>query len=153
MEKGASPQKDLIAGVPFGDGTGGLWAIAQPGSTCGKQHLDLHEPGYSDLWHPTALAPFGNCVSKLYIMAVDRDEDAPSRSQSESSDDSDSLDSDDMRTTITGKVNDDKVKKAANKDPNRIKRKKARRACENCQRAHLTCSKSILPLATHVPPF
>lgn len=81
-------------------------------------------------------------------MALDRDEDAPSRSQSESSDDSDSQDSDDMPTPTTEskgnvparKANDDKVKKAANKDPNRIKRKKARRACENCQRAHLTCS-------------
>ena len=81
-------------------------------------------------------------------MALDRDEDAPSRSQSESSDDSDSQDSDDMRTPTTDpkgnvparKATEDKVKKAANKDPNRIKRKKARRACENCQRAHLTCS-------------
>ena len=90
-------------------------------------------------------------------MALDRDEDAPSRSQSESSDDSDSQDSDDMRTPTTDskgtlparKGNDDKVKKAANKDPNRIKRKKARRACENCQRAHLTCSKCLLTLDTH----
>ncbi|KAF6228173.1 hypothetical protein HO133_007903 [Letharia lupina] len=81
-------------------------------------------------------------------MALDRDENASSRSQSESSDDSDSQDSDDMRTPTTDskgdlsarKPNDDKVKKAANKDPNRVKRKKARRACENCQRAHLTCS-------------
>ena len=90
-------------------------------------------------------------------MAVDRDEDAPSRSQSESSDDSDSQeDSDDMRIPTTDpkgnlparKVNEDKVKKAANKDPNRIKRKKARRACENCQRAHLTCSKSPAILIT-----
>ena len=91
-------------------------------------------------------------------MALDRDENAPSRSQSESSDDSDSQDSDDMPTPTTDskgnvpgrKVNDDKVKKAANKDPNRIKRKKARRACENCQRAHLTCSKSLLPFAIMV---
>ena len=85
-------------------------------------------------------------------MALDRDEDVPSRSQSESSDDSDSQDSEDMPTPTTDskgnvparKMNDDKVKKAANKDPNRIKRKKARRACENCQRAHLTCS-MLLP--------
>ena len=89
-------------------------------------------------------------------MALDRDEDAPSRSQSESSDDSDSQDSDDMPTPTTDskgnvparKANDDKVKKAANKDPNRIKRKKARRACENCQRAHLTCSKYLVTLAS-----
>ncbi len=89
-------------------------------------------------------------------MAMDRDEDAPSRSQSESSDDSDSQDSDDMPTPSAEskgnvparKANDDKVKKAASKDPNRIKRKKARRACENCQRAHLTCSKSPIPLTT-----
>lgn len=91
-------------------------------------------------------------------MALDRDDDAPSRSQSESSDDSDSQDSDDMRIPTadskgnvpTSKVNDDKVKKAANKDPNRIKRKKARRACENCQRAHLTCSESLENLSTMV---
>ncbi len=43
------------------------------------------------------------------------------------------------------KAADGKVKKPANKDPNRVKRKKARRACENCQRAHLTCSKSCPP--------
>lgn len=41
------------------------------------------------------------------------------------------------------KTADGKVKKPPNKDPNRVKRKKARRACENCQRAHLTCSKSV----------
>ena len=81
-------------------------------------------------------------------MAMDRDEDPPSRSQSESSDDSDSQDSDDLRASLVNtkdnmparKAGDDKAKKAANKDPNRVKRKKARRACENCQRAHLTCS-------------
>ena len=90
-------------------------------------------------------------------MAMDRGDDAPSRSQSESSDDSDSQDSDDMGIPTTDpkgnvparKVNEDKVKKAANKDPNRIKRKKARRACENCQRAHLTCSKFL----THLVPI
>ena len=93
-------------------------------------------------------------------MALDRHDHVPSRSQSESSsDDSDSQeDSDDMRTPTTDskgnlparKANDDKLRKAANKDPNRIKRKKARRACENCQRAHLTCSKSSLHLAAMV---
>ncbi|KAL6714511.1 Transcriptional regulator of nonfermentable carbon utilization [Lecanora helva] len=70
-------------------------------------------------------------------------DDAPSRSHSESSDDSDSQDSDEMRgKEVAGprKTADGKVKKPANKDPNRVKRKKARRACENCQRAHLTCS-------------
>ena len=86
----------------------------------------------------------------LYItMATDQDEGISSRSHSESSSDSDSQDSDDMsrmaglkdavgsnRKTATGKI-----KKPADKDPNRVKRKKARRACENCQRAHLTCSK------------
>ena len=92
-------------------------------------------------------------------MAMDRDEDAPSRSQSESSDDSDSQDSDDMPALSVDskgnvpprKASEDKVKKAANKDPNRIKRKKARRACENCQRAHLTCSKSHLPSTPQAP--
>jgi hypothetical protein len=29
------------------------------------------------------------------------------------------------------------------KDPNRPRRKKARRACFACQRAHLTCGESI----------
>ena len=78
------------------------------------------------------------------MASLDHGDDAPSRSHSESSDDSDSQDSDDMRgkeTVGSRKSPDAKVKKPANKDPNRVKRKKARRACENCQRAHLTCSK------------
>ena len=75
--------------------------------------------------------------------SLNQDEDVHSRSHTESSDDSDSQDSDDMRKEGPGprKAADGKVKKPANKDPNRVKRKKARRACENCQRAHLTCSK------------
>ncbi|KAK0515246.1 hypothetical protein JMJ35_002625 [Cladonia borealis] len=75
-------------------------------------------------------------------MASQADEDVPSRSHSESSDDSDSQDSEDMRKDTSGprKSSDGKAKKPVNKDPNRVKRKKARRACENCQRAHLTCS-------------
>ncbi len=82
-------------------------------------------------------------------MASSQDDDAPSRSHTESSDDSESQDSDDIRTKDMSpgarKLQDGgKVKKPANKDPNRVKRKKARRACENCQRAHLTCSKSLL---------
>lgn len=78
------------------------------------------------------------------MASLDQDEDVHSRSHSESSDDSDSQDPDDMRKEAAGprKTADGKVKKPANKDPNRVKRKKARRACENCQRAHLTCSKS-----------
>lgn len=32
------------------------------------------------------------------------------------------------------------------KDPSRPRRKKARRACFACQRAHLTCGKSLSPL-------
>ena len=77
------------------------------------------------------------------MASLHHDEDVPSRSHSESSDDSDSQDSDDMRPKEGAgprKTADGKVKKPANKDPNRVKRKKARRACENCQRAHLTCS-------------
>ena len=79
-------------------------------------------------------------------MASHADEDVLSRSHSESSDDSDSQDSDNMRKDTPGprKSSDGKAKKPVNKDPNRVKRKKARRACENCQRAHLTCSKSLL---------
>lgn len=79
------------------------------------------------------------------MASLDQDELAHERSHSESSDDSDSQDSDDMRSKDGAgprKTADGKVKKPANKDPNRVKRKKARRACENCQRAHLTCSKS-----------
>ena len=34
--------------------------------------------------------------------------------------------------------------KANAKDPNRPKRKKAKRACFACQRAHLTCGKLVL---------
>ena len=78
---------------------------------------------------------------------LEQHNDGPSRSHSESSDDSDSQDSDDMRgkeATDPRKATDGKVKKPTNKDPNRVKRKKARRACENCQRAHLTCSKPPL---------
>ena len=79
------------------------------------------------------------------MTSLDQDEDVVrSRSHSESSDDSDSQDSDDMRVKEgvgPRKSAEGKVKKPANKDPNRVKRKKARRACENCQRAHLTCSK------------
>jgi len=86
-------------------------------------------------------------------MASNQDDDAPSRSHTESSDDSDSQDSDDMRTKDLSpgarKLHDGKVKKPANKDPNRVKRKKARRACENCQRAHLTCSRSFSIAALH----
>ncbi len=80
------------------------------------------------------------------MASQDQDEDVPSRSHSESSDDSDSQDSDEMRdkSAVPRKTADGKVKKPPNKDPNRVKRKKARRACENCQRAHLTCSKSII---------
>lgn len=80
------------------------------------------------------------------MASQDQDEDIPSRSHSESSDDLDSQDSDEMRDKEAGprKTADGKVKKPPSKDPNRVKRKKARRACENCQRAHLTCSKSII---------
>ncbi len=35
--------------------------------------------------------------------------------------------------------------KIAAKDPNRPRRKKARRACFACQRAHLTCGELSLP--------
>ena len=77
----------------------------------------------------------------------EQDDGVLSRSHTDSSDDSDSQDSDDMRGKEGAgprKTADGKVKKPVNKDPNRVKRKKARRACENCQRAHLTCSKHPL---------
>ncbi|MCJ1450049.1 Transcriptional regulator of nonfermentable carbon utilization [Mycoblastus sanguinarius] len=80
-------------------------------------------------------------------MATERDEDDSSRSHSDSSSDSESQNSDDMSRVgnskdtvgIQRKTSTGKIKKPAEKDPNRVKRKKARRACENCQRAHLTC--------------
>ncbi len=41
------------------------------------------------------------------------------------------------------------TKKSSSKDPSRPKRKKARRACHACQRAHLTCGAFISSSPSH----
>lgn len=43
-------------------------------------------------------------------------------------------------------TNGEPKKKYDPKDPLRPRRKKARRACYACQRAHLTCGKSVFPV-------
>ena len=49
---------------------------------------------------------------------------------------------DQSSTENNGNGNGKAKAKANAKDPNRPRRKKARRACFACQRAHLTCGKS-----------
>lgn len=39
---------------------------------------------------------------------------------------------------------------SSNKDPNRPRRKKARRACFACQRAHLTCGMCEVDMTCHI---
>lgn len=77
-------------------------------------------------------------------MAEDGNEDGSSREQSESSDDSDTQDSDNMprldaRTPGAARTPSNKLSKKP-VDPDRKKRGKAKRACRPCQIAHLTCS-------------
>ena len=77
-------------------------------------------------------------------MASDREEDESSRSQSDSSaDDSDTQDSDTMpRAGEAAGLRRKSIGASGKKaDPNREKRKKAKRACRPCQVAHLTCGK------------
>jgi len=52
-------------------------------------------------------------------------------------------DSEDKSPTKSQDDSEARAKKAAAKDPDRPRRKKARRACQACQRAHLTCGKSV----------
>ena len=84
-----------------------------------------------------------------YIMTSDTDNDGASRSPSPAED---SADQDDGHMAehpeLTGrpagqsKSSNGQSKSASNaKDPLRPRRKKARRACFACQRAHLTCGK------------
>ncbi|KAI9724204.1 MAG: Transcriptional regulator of nonfermentable carbon utilization [Chrysothrix sp. TS-e1954] len=51
---------------------------------------------------------------------------------------------------------DEDMASSKSKDPSRPKRKKARRACSPCQRAHLTCTSSnplVAPVTTHQATF
>ena len=85
-------------------------------------------------------------ASPAYKMPSDQEDNASSRPQSDSSaDDTDSPDSDIMPRLnepagVRRKSNGGSGKKASG-DPNREKRKKAKRACRPCQVAHLTCGK------------
>lgn len=59
----------------------------------------------------------------------------------------------DQSATSEGADTNGEVKKKYDpKDPLRPRRKKARRACYACQRAHLTCGKPIPPLPAHARP-
>ena len=90
-------------------------------------------------------------------MPSDHEDDASSKPQSDSSaDDSDSQDSDIMPranepTGVRRKSNGGSGKKASG-DPNREKRKKAKRACRPCQVAHLTCG-MFLPSIQSISPY
>lgn len=81
-------------------------------------------------------------------MASDQEEDLSSRPASDSSpDETDSQDSDIMARLsdaagVRRKSSNGQGKKASS-DPNREKRKKAKRACRPCQVAHLTCGKLL----------
>ena len=89
-------------------------------------------------------------------MASDTDNDAGSHSRSQSPEDSgdqdigDTTGNQDMEGKNGTQTGDGtQPKKTSNaKDPSRPRRKKARRACYACQRAHLTCGKwRVLPLS------
>src|SRR5690242_19470381 len=61
----------------------------------------------------------------------------------------------DVHIKSEGHDNGEAKKKYDPKDPLRPRRKKARRACYACQRAHLTCgmSASFLQVPSHTPPL
>lgn len=72
---------------------------------------------------------------------------------SENEEDSETLLKDeDERMADPMAVGYDDKKKYDPKDPLRPRRKKARRACFACQRAHLTCGASFLENKTPFPP-
>ena len=77
---------------------------------------------------------------------LDNDEESASQSPGDSVDQdmaNNELQQDRMDVSEeVGKVTE--IKKVNLKDPSRPRRKKARRACFACQRAHLTCGKSQL---------
>lgn len=58
-------------------------------------------------------------------------------------------DDDDRMAESTADGMDEAKKNYDLKDPSRPRRKKARRACYACQRAHLTCGKSLLLATSH----
>ena len=80
-------------------------------------------------------------------MTVESPEDEASRSPSV--DDSgkegneDAGESKTVKTEDQTVANEGKAKSFNAKDPTRPRRKKARRACYACQRAHLTCGESV----------
>ena len=93
-------------------------------------------------------------------MASDTENDGRSRSSSpdESADQEagEMIGSQDIKDENGEQAKDGSAQKktAANaKDPSRPRRKKARRACYACQRAHLTCGKTPLSSARHNSPI
>lgn len=88
---------------------------------------------------------------------VDMNMDAKDRSPATSADRNASEDIDEIADRATGNGggnsagptgNGNGPKKSSSKDPSRPRRKKARRACFACQRAHLTCGTLILFITT-----
>ena len=84
-------------------------------------------------------------------MTSDTEEDGPSHSQSGDSegeqDNGEMVERSglDSKSGSQEKSSNGQTKASSNaKDPSRPRRKKARRACYACQRAHLTCGKSTL---------
>ena len=90
-------------------------------------------------------------------MTSETDNDGPSRSQSpdESGDqeNEETTENQEMDDKSGGQDKDGEQKKQASnsKDPSRPRRKKARRACYACQRAHLTCGESTCTDGRKVP--
>ena len=72
-------------------------------------------------------------------------EDGSAPSEAESDLELDDMAQDKAEHASTDEKSPNQGKKDAKaKDPNRSKRKKARRACHACQRAHLTCGTFVL---------
>lgn len=101
----------------------------------------VYQQGVRKLWPSQS--------TTLYIMTSDTENDAVSRSQSpEESGDQDTGDMAEHpdfagKSASQSKPGHGPAKAASNaKDPLRPRRKKARRACYACQRAHLTCGRS-----------
>lgn len=101
----------------------------------------VYQQGARKLWPSQSIT--------LYIMTSDTENDAVSRSQSpEESGDQETGDMAEHpdfagKSASQSKPGNGPAKSASNaKDPLRPRRKKARRACYACQRAHLTCGRS-----------
>jgi len=101
----------------------------------------VYQQGVKKLWPSQSIT--------LYIMTSDTEHDAVSRSQSpEESGDQETGDMAEHpdfagKSESQSKPGNAPAKSASNaKDPLRPRRKKARRACYACQRAHLTCGRS-----------